>query len=30
MEAYLRVFINWELNDGAKLLSIAEFAYNNN
>ncbi len=29
MEAYLRVFVNWEQDDWAKLLPIAEFAYNN-
>ena len=29
MEAYLRVFVNFEQNDWAKLLSMAEFAYNN-
>ena len=26
---YLRAFINWQQNNLAKLLSIAEFAYNN-
>ncbi len=29
MEAYLRAFINWEQDDWAKLLPMAEFAYNN-
>jgi hypothetical protein len=29
LEAYLRVFVNQEQDDWAKLLSIAEFAYNN-
>ena len=29
MEAYLRAFINYEQNDLARLLPIAEFAYNN-
>ena len=29
MEAYLRVFVNWKQNDWARLLPIAEFAYNN-
>ena len=29
MEAYLRTFVNWEQNDWARLLLIAEFAYNN-
>ena len=29
MEAYLRVFVNFEQNDWARLLPIAEFAYNN-
>ena len=29
IEAYLRVFVNWEQNDWAKLLPMAEFAYNN-
>ena len=29
MEAYLRAFINWEQNDWARLLPMAEFAYNN-
>ena len=29
MEAYLRAFINFEHNDWARLLPIAEFAYNN-
>ena len=29
MEAYLRVFVNFEQNDWARLLLIAEFAYNN-
>ncbi len=28
MEAYLRDFVNWEQNNKAKLLWIAEFAYN--
>ena len=29
IKAYLRVFINWEQDDWAKLLTMAEFAYNN-
>ncbi len=29
IEAYLRAFVNWEQDDWAKLLPIAEFAYNN-
>ncbi len=29
MEVYLRAFINWEQNNWAKLLLMAEFAYNN-
>ncbi len=29
MEAYLRAFVNWEQDDWARLLSMAEFAYNN-
>ena len=29
MEAYFRVFINWEQDDWARLLPIAEFVYNN-
>ena len=29
MEAYLRAFVNFEQNDWAKLLLMAEFAYNN-
>ena len=29
MEAYLWVFVNFKQNDWAKLLPIAEFAYNN-
>ena len=29
MEAYLCAFVNWEQNDWAPLLPIAEFAYNN-
>ena len=29
MEAYLRVFVNWEQDDWAKLLLMAKFAYNN-
>ena len=29
MEAYLRAFINFEQNDWARLLLMAEFAYNN-
>ena len=29
MEAYLRPFINFEQNDWARLLPMAEFAYNN-
>ena len=29
MEAYLRAFINFKLNDWARLLPMAEFAYNN-
>ena len=29
IEAYLKAFVNWKQDDGAKLLPIAEFAYNN-
>ena len=29
MEAYLCVFVNWKQNDWARLLPMAEFAYNN-
>ena len=29
MEAYLRVFVNYEQNDWARLLQIAKFAYKN-
>ena len=29
MEAYLRAFVNWEQNDLAHLLPMAEFTYNN-
>ena len=29
MEAYLRAFVNYKLDNWAKLLPIAEFAYNN-
>ena len=29
MEAYLRVFVNFEQNDRVRLLPMAEFAYNN-
>ncbi len=29
MEAYLRAFVNWEQDNWAKLLPMAEFAYNN-
>ena len=29
MEAYLRAFINFEQNDWARFLPMAEFAYNN-
>ncbi len=29
MEAYLRVFVNLEQNNWARLLPMAEFAYNN-
>ncbi len=29
MEAYLRVFINFEQDDWARLLPMTEFAYNN-
>ncbi len=29
MEAYLRVFVNWKKDDWARLLLMAEFAYNN-
>ena len=29
MEAYFRAFINYKQNDWARLLSMAEFAYNN-
>lgn len=28
MEAYLRVFVNWEQNHWSRLLPIAEFTYN--
>ena len=30
MEAYLWAFVNFEQNNWARLLPIAEFAYNNN
>ncbi len=29
MEAYLRAFVNFKQNDWARLLPMAEFAYNN-
>ncbi len=29
MEAYLKAFVNWEQDDWARLLPMAEFAYNN-
>ncbi len=29
MEAYLKAFVNWEQDDWASLLPMAEFAYNN-
>ncbi len=29
MEAYLRGFVNWEQDDWARLLPMAEFTYNN-
>ncbi len=29
MKAYLRAFVNFEQNDWARLLPMAEFAYNN-
>ncbi len=29
MKAYLRAFVNWEQDDWARLLPMAEFAYNN-
>ena len=29
MKAYLKAFVNWEQNDWARLLPMAEFAYNN-
>ncbi len=29
MEAYLRAFVNWEQDDWARLLPMAEFAYKN-
>ena len=29
MEAYLQAFVNFEQNDLARLLPMAEFAYNN-
>ena len=29
MEAYLRVFVNWEQNNWAKPLPMTEFTYNN-
>ena len=29
MEAYLRVFVNFEQNDWARILPMAEFTYNN-
>ena len=29
MEIYLRAFVNWEQNDWAWLLPMAEFVYNN-
>ncbi len=29
MEVYLRAFVNWEQDNWARLLPMAEFAYNN-
>lgn len=29
IKTYLRIFVNWEQNNWARLLLIAEFAYNN-
>ena len=29
MEAYLKAFVNWEQDDWARLLPMADFAYNN-
>ncbi len=29
MEAYLRAFVNWKQDDWARILPMAEFAYNN-
>ncbi len=29
MEEYLRAFVNWEQDDWARLLPMAEFSYNN-
>ena len=29
MEAYLQAFVNFEQNNWARLLTMAEFAYNN-
>ncbi len=29
IEAYLRAFVNWEQDNWARLLPMAEFAYNN-
>ncbi len=29
IEAYFKVFVNWEQNNWAKLLPMAKFAYNN-
>ena len=29
MEAYLRTFVNWEQDNWARLLPMAEFTYNN-
>ncbi len=29
METYFRAFVNWEQDDWARLLPIAEFTYNN-
>ncbi len=29
MKAYLRAFVNWEQDNWARLLPMAEFAYNN-
>ncbi len=29
VEAYLRAFVNWEQDDWARLLPMAEFTYNN-